>query len=88
MGEVVELLSKLGRSGSNIRALYLSQDLPEIKNAFDQDPKVVIAAQPEDVRLYVQTEIERRTRRRSLRLKDPNLKAEIIETLVGRSGGM
>lgn len=88
MGEVVELLSKLGRSGSNIRALYLSQDLPEIKNAFEQDPKVLIAAQPGDIRLYVLAEIERRTKRRSLRLKDPTLEAVIIETLVSRSGGM
>jgi hypothetical protein len=51
-------------------------------------PEIEIAAQTEDVALYVMAQIKERTRRGKLRLHDPLLEGEIVERLSKGAKGM
>jgi hypothetical protein len=52
---------------------------------FDQ---LSIAAESQDLRLYVPAQIEARTRLRKLRIRNPSVKDKIIEALVNEADGM
>ncbi|KAH7355336.1 ankyrin repeat-containing domain protein [Rhexocercosporidium sp. MPI-PUGE-AT-0058] len=79
---------------SNTRLLILSRDLYEIRCLLVSSQNfshLNIAARSEDLKLYVATEVESRSRkfgRAQLRIKSPELKAYISKTLVDRAEGM
>ena len=87
---VVELLASLNTNGnmSDVRTLFLSRDEQNIRDWLNGYHEISIAATSSDLRLYVGAEIENRTRRNQLRLKDPSLKEHIMERLVGGAEGM
>ena len=87
---VVELLAGLNTNGnmSDVRTLFLSRDEQNIRDWLNGYREISIAATSSDLRLYVGAEIENRTRRNQLRLKDPSLKEHIMERLVGGAEGM
>ena len=87
---VVELLASLNTNGnmSDVRTLFLSRDEQNIRDWIDGYYEISIAATSSDLKLYVGAEIEIRTRRNQLRLKDPSLKEHIMERLVSGAEGM
>lgn len=91
--KVVESLISLGSDiNSNTRTLFLSRNEVEIRQLLQEHYNhIEIAAKSEDLRLYVAAETEIRMRkigREQLRIKSPELKMHIMETLVERADGM
>lgn len=86
---VVESLIRL-HDGENttIKTLFLSRDEIEIRERLEDYTKVSIAARSSDLRLYVAAEIDLRTRKKRLRIKDQSLKEYILERLVEGAEGM
>lgn len=87
---VTRLLASLndGRVAGNNKTLFLSRDQPDIREILEDYEHISIAASSSDLRLYVGAEIELRTRNRDLRIKDQNLKEQIMERLVEGADGM
>jgi hypothetical protein len=90
---VIESILSLGCAEySNTRLMILSRDIPEIRELLSQEyGHLEVAAQSEDLKLYVAAEIETRLRRHGrgqLRIRNPELKDHIMKTLVERAGGM
>ena len=73
---VVELLASLNTNGNiiDVKTLFLSRDEQNIRDWLNGYCEISIAATSSDLKLYVGAEIENRTRRNQLRLKDPSLK--------------
>lgn len=88
------LMTLTASDTSNIRLLILSRDLYEIREtlvASQSFTHLEIAARSEDLELYVAAEINARMKssgRGKLRIRNPELKAHILETLVDRADGM
>lgn len=89
-GLVVELLAGLNTKGNmiDVRTLFLSRDEQNIRDWLNGYCEISIAATSSDVKLYVGAEIENRTRRNQLRLRDLSLKEHIMERLVSGAEGM
>ena len=87
---VVELLASLNtdRNMSDVKTLFLSRDEQNIRDWLNDYCQISIAATSSDLKLYVGAEIEIRTRRNLLRLKDSSLKEHIMERLVSGAEGM
>jgi ankyrin repeat protein len=85
---VTRLLRSLNTVGGNIKTLFASRPEIDIGYQLEEFFQVSIAAMSSDLRLYVASEIERRTKERKLRIRDPNLKDHIMTTLVDGADGM
>jgi hypothetical protein len=85
---VTDTLASLARDNLGVRIVIFSRKEAEMEPLLESYTEVSIAAESEDLRLYVPAQIEARTRLRKLRIKDPNVKDEIIETLVNGADGM
>ena len=87
---VTELLGNLSieRSNVNIKTLLLSRDELDIRQCLEHYPRMSIAAKNGDLKLYVDAEIEQRTRKKMLNIKSPELKEHIRERLVQGAEGM
>lgn len=86
--EVTRDLSSLNSKGGKIKTLFASRPEVDLGYELEDFVQVSIAAMSSDLRLYVASEIERRTRERRLRIHDPTLKDHIMETLVDGADGM
>jgi hypothetical protein len=87
--EVLDALKNLHISKEeNIRVLYTSRNEIDIQQALTTFTEVKIEAQSVDLELYVASEIQARSQSGQLRIKDPLLKAEIMERLVNEAQGM
>ena len=71
---VVELLAILNADGFNIKTLFTSRLETDIEINLESYEKISIAATSSDLKLYVASEIESRSRKRLLRTRDPDLK--------------
>jgi len=85
---VTRLLRSLNTVGGHIKTLFASRPEVDIGYELEKFVQVSIAAMSSDLRLYVASEIERRTKERKLRIRDPNLKDHIMTTLVDGADGM
>ncbi len=86
---VVDSLNTLSEyEDSTIKTILLSRDEIEIRERLDNYTQLSIAARSSDLRLYVAAEIDLRTRKKSLRIKDQSLKEHILERLVEGAEGM
>ena len=87
---VVELLASLNNDGNmnDVKTLFLSRDEQDIRDRLNDYRQISIAATSSDLKLYVAVEIENRTRKKLLRLKDPSLKEHVMERLVSGAEGM
>lgn len=87
---VVDLLASLNtdQENCNIKTLFLSRYEQDIMEILKEYAQVSIAANIVDLRLYVGAEIEVRTRRKVLRIKDQSMKDHIMERLVEGAEGM
>ena len=89
---ITSLTSLCSNAGSNIRSLFLSRDEYEIRELLSEAFfHVNIAAQSEDLKLYVAAQIDSRERlvgRGQLRIRSKDLKQHIITKLVDGAQGM
>ncbi|KAK0120227.1 hypothetical protein ONS95_011633 [Cadophora gregata] len=86
--EVTRLLASLQASSSSIKALFSSRPEIDIGHVLQDFQTISIAAQSSDIRLYIASEIERRTTDMRLEIGDPNLKEHIMKTIAERCDGM
>lgn len=86
--DISRRLQNLNNVSNSFETLFASRAEIEIGYALEDCEKVSIAAMSSDLRLYVGSEIERRTRERKLKIKDLSLKEHIMETLVEGADGM
>jgi ankyrin repeat protein len=85
---VAKLLGSLNTTDGLIKTLFASRPEIDIGYQLEDYLQISIAAMSSDLRLYVASEIERRTRERKLRIQDPSLKEHIMKTLVDGADGM
>ncbi|TVY94089.1 Serine/threonine-protein phosphatase 6 regulatory ankyrin repeat subunit C [Lachnellula willkommii] len=85
--ETLEMLCDLTSTG-NLKTLFASRDEVDIRNCLSDYANISIAAQSGDLRLYVAAEIETRSARNQLRIRDPKLKEHIMKTLITGAEGM
>ncbi|KAF3940915.1 hypothetical protein ABW19_dt0202176 [Dactylella cylindrospora] len=90
---ILEFISRLGQQPhGSIKILTTSRSILDIKTCFKSFPNVSIAATSTDVKLFVAAELEQRLRSDAefygIRIHDPELKIEIISTLVNKANGM
>jgi hypothetical protein len=86
--KVVELLASLNTDNFNIKTLFTSRLETDIELYLESYEKISIAATSSDLKLYVASEIESRSRKKLLRTRDPDLKKEIMDRLVEGAEGM
>ena len=83
---VESIISLASDDRSNTRLLLLSRDITEIRDVISSDyVRLDVAAQSEDLKLYVAAEIDirrKRVGRGRLRIRNPDLKEHIAKTLV------
>jgi predicted LPLAT superfamily acyltransferase len=85
----VELLASLSTGNqTKIKTLFTSRLETDIEVHLGSYEKVSIAATSSDLRLYVASEIENRTRKKVLRMRNPELKKEIMDRLIDGAQGM
>ncbi|PMD31117.1 hypothetical protein L207DRAFT_592050 [Hyaloscypha variabilis F] len=85
---VTRLLRDLNTEGGHIKTLFASRPEVDIGYELEDFVQISIAAMSSDIRLYVASEIERRTREKRWRIRDPSLKDHIMKTLVDEADGM
>ena len=73
---------------TTVKTIILSRDEIEIRERLEDFTKLSIAARSSDLRLYVGAEIDLRTRKKRLRIRDQSLKEHILEKLVEGAEGM
>ncbi|KAK1834051.1 hypothetical protein QBC39DRAFT_30471 [Podospora conica] len=87
--EVAIMLAETVQDEENLSLAILSRDELVIRESLEGSfVHLDIEAQRDDVRLYVASELELRTRRGQLRLRSVGLKDEILRVLVDENGGM
>ena len=85
---VTDALASLASDMPGVRLVIFSRKEAVMEPFLEDFIQMSIAAESQDLRLYVPAQIELRTRLRKLRIKDPNVKDEIIDTLVNDADGM
>jgi hypothetical protein len=85
---ITRLLQSLKVSSTTIKTLFASRPEVDIRDELEDAMQISIAARSSDLRLYVAAEIEKRTKERRLRIRDPDLKEHIMKTLVDGADGM
>ncbi|KAJ4230960.1 hypothetical protein NW759_002943 [Fusarium solani] len=86
---VVDILCEVADYSERVAMALFSRDHLNIRIRLDQDYEIIhIAAQTEDIRIYVGAELEKRIKTRRLQLNDMTMKSEIAEILVNRAEGM
>ena len=86
--DTTELLRSLSDRSKSIKILLSSRPEVDIGYHLQDFVPISIAARSSDLRLYVASEIEHRTKRNKLRIRDPNLIEHIMKTLVEGAEGM
>ena len=86
---VTELLASLSDDvTTDLRTLFLSREELEIQDYLQAYDGVSIAARSSDLKLFVDAEIENRTRMKKLNIKAAGLKEHVRERLVEGADGM
>ena len=85
---VDSLITLNGGEDATVKTIILSRDEIEIRERLEDFTKLSIAARSSDLRLYVGAEIDLRTRKKRLRIRDQSLKEHIFERLVEGAEGM
>lgn len=86
--EATELVRRINQPHCSIRTLFASRCETDIEECLNDYERVSIAARSSDLELYVASEIETRTRRKQLNIKDADLKAKIMRRLINGADGM
>ncbi|PQE29608.1 Ankyrin repeat protein [Rutstroemia sp. NJR-2017a BBW] len=86
--DVTELLDSLNKPHGRIRTLLASRKEFDIESELSTYSNISIAAQSADLRLYVRSEIDKRSSKGKLRIQDLALKDHIIKALTEGAAGM
>jgi hypothetical protein len=86
--DAVYLLRRIQQEPRRIRTLFASRRESDIEECLDEFEQVSIVARSSDLELYVASEIETRTRKKELNIKDPSLKEKIMKRLIHGADGM
>jgi hypothetical protein len=86
--DAVQLLRRIQQEPRRIRTLFASRCETDIEQCLDGFEQVSIVARSSDLELYVASEIETRTRKKELNIKDPDLKEKIMKRLIHGADGM
>ena len=87
-GSVALALSEIVSQSAAVRMLISSSEEQVIRQQLGDFEHLSIAARSEDLKLYVSSEIQQRSRKGALRTKSAALKDEILEALVNGAHGM
>lgn len=87
-GSVTESLVELAYDIPHLCILLFSRRQPEMEHLLENFEQLSIAAESQDLRLYVPAQIEKLIRKHRLRIKNPDIKGEIVEKLVNGADGM
>ncbi|XXG99819.1 hypothetical protein Hte_006160 [Hypoxylon texense] len=87
---ILQILTDLVEYGTGISMALFSRHHDNIRFQLEEANfrHISVAAQKEDIRLYVRAELEKRIQSQALQLGDMNTKEEIMEILVERAEGM
>lgn len=87
-GKVTKCLA--GLSGTNIRSMFFSRNEEPIERALSSQgySSLSVAAESEDIKSYVDAEIEKRTENGELDINDEELKMKVREVLIEKADGM
>jgi hypothetical protein len=83
-----DILQSLNQPDGSLKTLFASRKEVDLEHALRGFETLSIAAMSSDLRLYVASEIERRTENRKLRIRDTELKEHVMKTLIEKSDGM
>ncbi|KAH8593813.1 hypothetical protein B0O99DRAFT_574491, partial [Bisporella sp. PMI_857] len=86
--DVARLLCDLNHLNNSIKCLFASRDEVDLRYALEGYIEVSIAARSSDLQIYVLAEITERTKKRRLRIQDPELTEQILNVLVHGAEGM
>ena len=86
--DITRFLRDLNDPSRSIKTLFASRPEVDIGHVLEDFEKISIAAMSSDLRLYVGSEIQRRTRERKLNIRDSGLKEHIMKTLIEGADGM
>ncbi|KAK5121612.1 hypothetical protein LTR85_004784 [Meristemomyces frigidus] len=86
--EVTGMLCSMTDDSASVRMLLSSRRERDIEFALAAFRHLSIAAESQDLRLYVPTQIEERSRKLKLRIRNVDVKDRIIEKLVNGADGM
>lgn len=86
--DILESLVSLTDRCSHVRFLLFSRKEPEFRPILCNFGELCVAAESQDLRLYVPAQIRERVRLGKLRIRNSNTKDEIVEKLVGLADGM
>ncbi|KAL6716867.1 hypothetical protein ACLMJK_004779 [Lecanora helva] len=87
--EMLETLQDLNNfENDNVKTLFTGRDEYYLQRALSDYDKLSIAANSRDLRLYVDAEIGRRSKKGTLRISDPGLQEEVREKLVTGAMGI
>lgn len=89
--ETLSDLRMLESEAPNLRMIFFSRDILDVRDFLEDWDTLSVAAQAVDLSLYVAAEVAQRTDKRApkrLWVKDPLLKGEIIEGLIDGANGM
>lgn len=87
--ETIEFLQHLNtESDKNTNMLFASRDEIDIRDSLPNFSSISIAAQTQDLRLYVAAEMNLRQERKQLEIQDPELTGHIMKILITGAQGM
>lgn len=86
--DVAQLLRNLYVNSTSVKTLFASRLEVDIGHVLEDFVQVSIAARSSDLRLYVAAEIESRTAKNKLKIRDPSLTEHIIKRLTEGADGM
>lgn len=86
--DILEVLVSLTDQFMHVRLLLFSRREAEFAPLLCNFEELSIAAESQDLRLFVPAQIQKRIQLGKLRIKDANIKDEIVEKLVGLADGM
>jgi Cdc6-like AAA superfamily ATPase len=85
---VTHLLQSLNTPSNHIKTLFASRKEVDLEHPLRGYRQLSISAMSSDLRLYVASEIAKRTNDKRLRIRSPDLKEHIMRTLVEKADGM
>ncbi|TVY43645.1 Vegetative incompatibility protein HET-E-1 [Lachnellula subtilissima] len=86
--DITRFLRGLNDHSRSVKTLFASRPEVEIGHVLEDFKEISIAAMSSDLRLYVGSQIERRTKQRKLNIKDRDLKEHIMKALIEGADGM
>jgi hypothetical protein len=86
--EALRFISAVMSLGSSVKILCTSRSCSRFDVYFSKVPRIKISAQKEDIRTFLHTSIQEKSRLSKHIMTDPSLKDEIIGAIIQESQGM